>query len=327
MKASFPTARWAGAFRLNVVSAALLLAASGAHAVTMQVSDARVSQPGQQAEICVGLASEGQSVAGTQNELVWDGGCATLTEGSCQIRTAGKQLSTAFPPGTDFTLRAFVLALDNVDPIADGLLYCCNFISELSSTGTCVIRISNALAADPTGKPVQVRAQNGSIRFTGSGSAGAGGGPGGPAGGGPGGVVGGLVERPAGQPQVFEGGGPAVQPTPIVIEPQVGETPAEEEEEEETPIAEETPGATASVAPTTAAPTAAPTTAVPGTPTSKPATAPPTAAPALAPAAAAKDDGGWFSCQMTPNGRGSTSLMLIALAGMVALRFRRRSGR
>lgn len=315
----------------------LLLAASSAQAVTMGVTSATASQPGERVNVCVTLASGGQSVAGTQNDLAWDGNCATLTEGSCQVAAPRKQLNSAFPAGSSFTLRAFVLALDNLDPIPDGNLYCCSFISELSSAGSCPIRITNALAADPSGKAVQVSAQSGSIRFTGSGgdSGATGGGPGGPAAGpGGGGVVGGLVEQPGrgAEPQVYGGQEPSTPPTPIVIAP-AGEEPAAEEPGEGAGEVEEGAGelpeatASAQVQPTTAAPTAAPT-VVAGTPTSKPApTTKPTAAPTVAAAAQAekKDEGGgWFGCQMTAGGASAMPQILIAIVGLLALRLGRR---
>jgi MYXO-CTERM domain-containing protein len=320
----------AGALRLGLSLSFSMLAASSAAAVTMRVTDATASQPGERVTVCVTLDAAGQSIAGTQNDLVWDGECATLTKGSCQVAAPRKQLNDAFPAGSSFTMRAFVLALDNLEPIPSGNLYCCNFISELSSSGSCPIRITNALAADPSGKAVQVTAQGGSIRFTGAGSGGGGtgGGPGGPAAGpGGGGVVGGLVGRGPrdGAPQVFEGGGPGSPPTPIVIVP--GEqqpTPAEPAEEEEE-LTEGTPAATASAAATaaTAAPTVAPT-RVAGTPTAKP-TLPPTLPPTAAPTPAKKDDdGGWFSCQVTTGATSATPHALIAVLGLLALRWHRR---
>jgi MYXO-CTERM domain-containing protein len=324
----------AGAVRLGL-SVAVVLVAAAAQAVTMQVTDATATQPGQSVPVCVVLDAGGQQVAGTQNDLVWDGNCATLTKGSCQIMAPKKQLNDAFPSGSSFTMRAFVLALDNLDPIPSGNLYCCNFTSELSSSGSCPIRITNALAADPSGKAVQVTAQSGSIRFTGSSSGGGtGGGPGaapGVAGGG--GVVGGLVGQGGGggAPPVYQGGGQAVPPTPIVIVPSGQQPPAEQPREAEEPAAalNETPAATASVQPTTAAteaPTKAPTKPA-GTATAKP-TVKPTPPPTAAQEAAKKEDGGgWFSCQVTTGQSTATPHALIAVLGLLALRLRRRRRR
>jgi MYXO-CTERM domain-containing protein len=287
--------------------------------------------------VCVTLDSGGQQVAGTQNDLVWDGKCATLTKGSCQVAAPKKQLNDAFPPGASFTMRAFVLALDNLDPIPNGNLYCCNFISELSSSGSCPIRISNALGADPKGNPVQVSTIGGQIRYTGSGSGGTGGGGPGAAPGvaGGGGVVGGLVGQGGGggAPQVYQGGGPSTPPTPIVIEPSGQQPPpaAEQAPEAGEPEAalNETPQATASVQPTSAAteaPTKAPTKPA-GTPTAKP-TVKPTAPPAAAQEAAKKEDsGGWFSCQVTTGQSTALPHALLAVLGFLAVRLKRRKRR
>jgi hypothetical protein len=141
------------------------LVPSVSHAVTMRVSEAVVSKPGQRAPVCISLETDGQEVAGTQNDLSWDGDCATLTQGSCKVAAPGKELTSAFPPGSSFLIRAFVLAVDNLDPIRDGDLYCCNFISELTDAGFCPIRISNALGADSSGRAVQIQGEDGGIRF------------------------------------------------------------------------------------------------------------------------------------------------------------------
>lgn len=141
------------------------LVPSVSHAVTMRVSEAVVSKPGKRAKICISLETDGQEVAGTQNDFIWDGNCATLTAGSCKIAAPGKELSSGFPPGSSFLMRAFVLALDNIEPIRDGDLYCCNFISELTQTGFCPIRITDALGADTTGRAIQIAAEAGGIRF------------------------------------------------------------------------------------------------------------------------------------------------------------------
>ena len=47
-------------------------------AVTLRVTSATVQAPGDMGQICVQLETQGQLVAGTQNDLIWDGTCATL---------------------------------------------------------------------------------------------------------------------------------------------------------------------------------------------------------------------------------------------------------
>jgi hypothetical protein len=135
----------------------------------MRVSEAVVSKPGKRAKVCVSLETEGQEVAGTQNDLIWDGDCATLDLADCKVAAPRKQLSSAFPPGSSFLMRAFVLGLDNVEPIRDGNLYCCDFVSELAGAGFCPIRISSALGATPLGQAVPIQAESGGIRFDASG--------------------------------------------------------------------------------------------------------------------------------------------------------------
>jgi hypothetical protein len=132
--------------------------------VELRVGDATVSGPGETATVCVSLRSGGRRVAGTQNDLVWDGRCATLRENACSVRAAGKDLSSSFPPGQAFTQRTFVLALDNVDAIADGDLYCCDFIvEEIDAERCCPVSIQNALASDPAGRALSVRPFGGEI--------------------------------------------------------------------------------------------------------------------------------------------------------------------
>lgn len=102
--------------------------------------------------LCVGLDSAGEKVAGTQNDLIWDGGCANLKANSCAaVPDSKKPLHGNTPPNLPSTYRALVFALDNVDPIRDGKLYCCEF--ELTGQGDscCPVRFDRLGASDPTG--------------------------------------------------------------------------------------------------------------------------------------------------------------------------------
>lgn len=103
-------------------------------------------------KLCVGLDSGGQKVAGTQNDLIWDGGCASLKANSCAaVPDSKKPLHGNTPATLQNTYRALVFALDNVDPIRDGQLYCCEF--ELSGQGDacCPVRFDRLGASDPVG--------------------------------------------------------------------------------------------------------------------------------------------------------------------------------
>jgi hypothetical protein len=129
-----------------------------AQAVTLSAGSATVSQPGDRASVCVDMASEGRDVAGVQNDLVWDSGCATI-EGRCEANPShGKNLSTA-SPGRG-RVRAILLSFENVDPIPDSELYCCQFRVVTRTAGSCCsIAIENAITSDPKGQrlPTQVR--------------------------------------------------------------------------------------------------------------------------------------------------------------------------
>lgn len=122
-------------------------------AVTLRAGSATVSTPGDTADLCVALATDGEQVAGIQNDLVWDGSCATLvSESDCRINPAtGKTLYGIFPPHLDFAYRAVVLSLTDLDPIADGELYCCAFVVEAAPGTCCAVGITQAGAADPRG--------------------------------------------------------------------------------------------------------------------------------------------------------------------------------
>ena len=85
-------------------------------------------------QLCVGLDSAGAKVAGTQNDLVWDASCANLKASTCAaVPDSKKPLHGNTPANLQSTYRALVFALDNVDPIRDGKLYCCEF--ELKGGG------------------------------------------------------------------------------------------------------------------------------------------------------------------------------------------------
>ncbi len=203
--------------------------ATPAHGVTLRVVSANVKQAGETARVCVALESGGTAIAGTQNDLVWDGNCATLSEGACSSSGAhSKQVSTTMRGGPNSTLlSAIVISLSDTDAIGDAVLYCCNFRSELTQSGTtCPINVTNARGSTPDAKPVSITGVPGGITLSSSGSQGGGGGGGGGSVGGPltaaggaapggaaagggaaaaggGGVAGGLVQP---QSQVLQGG-------------------------------------------------------------------------------------------------------------------------
>lgn len=109
--------------------------------------------------VCVGLDSTGQKIAGTQNDLVWDGSCAALKANSCAaIPDAKKPLHGNTPPNLPNTYRALVFALDNVDPIRDGALYCCDF-EMTANPACCNIKFDRLGVSDPVGTALPVSGQ------------------------------------------------------------------------------------------------------------------------------------------------------------------------
>ena len=134
-------------------------AVPAAATVVLLATSVRVD-PGDAAEVCVSLDSGGARVAGTQNDLVWDGSCATLPDASaCEANGAtGKQLHGDLSHQQDFTYKALVLSLDNVKPIPDGELYCCRFQITDAQAACCPVRITGAAAADPSGGKLGVTA-------------------------------------------------------------------------------------------------------------------------------------------------------------------------
>ena len=160
------------AVRVRAAGVALLVALAAAAApaaVSMQLTSANVSNPGDAGRVCVMLSSGGAQVAGTQNDLIWDGNCASLPdESSCFVAGShGKQLSAATRCG-DFCLRAIILSLNDVNPIPDGPLYCCNFQSESDAGKCCTITMTNTAASDPDGKAISASGSAGRICTSGS---------------------------------------------------------------------------------------------------------------------------------------------------------------
>ncbi|MGH7786021.1 MAG: hypothetical protein ACRERC_04090, partial [Candidatus Binatia bacterium] len=147
------------------------LAQPASAAVSLSASSAQVSNPGDFGTICVSLATNGEKVAGTQNDLSWDGACATLDDSNCAAAGShGKQLSGKLIPQRDFVYRALVLSLTDVDPMADGPLYCCRFQAEAAPGQCCDIKMSNAQASDPEGGAIAALTNTAKLCVSNSGS-------------------------------------------------------------------------------------------------------------------------------------------------------------
>ncbi len=139
----------------------LIVAHPGFGAVSLDATSATVSASGDMADLCVVLNSGGAPVAGTQNDLVWDGTCATLaTPADCRINSAtGKTLTgTVSPSGADVAYRGLVLSFTDTEPLPDGQLYCCTFTVDSAPGSCCPVAVVNAAASDPSGGALFVSA-------------------------------------------------------------------------------------------------------------------------------------------------------------------------
>lgn len=122
-----------------------------------------VSGDGKLGQVCITLHGGGHQVVGTQNDLVWDRGCAELLEDTCQIDPlTGKTLfANLFD---DAQLRALVLDFFNTAPIDDGPLYCCTFALQSEEPGRCCsFQITNTGASDPLGLELPSQAVGGRL--------------------------------------------------------------------------------------------------------------------------------------------------------------------
>jgi hypothetical protein len=137
--------------RAAAAALALALCGSATRALGVALTLDAAKTDARSVKLCVGLDSAGQKVAGTQNDLIWDAGCANLKPNSCAaVPDSKKPLHGNTPPNLPNTYRALVFALDNVDPIRDGPLYCCEF--ELTSSDPCcAVRFDRLGASDPVG--------------------------------------------------------------------------------------------------------------------------------------------------------------------------------
>lgn len=180
------------------------LTAAPAAAIVMRLepTTATVGGAGDTARFCVELGGEGVTIAGTQNDIVWNGDCATLIR--CQASpAAGKPLSANIRPNSYFTLTAIMLSLGDLDPIPDGSLYCCDFRVETAEPGSCCpLSLQRARVSDPQARGADARTMGAQICVADSAPAGgAGARRGAP------GPVGGIVAGPGSQPETGAGAG------------------------------------------------------------------------------------------------------------------------
>ena len=101
----------------------------------------------------------------------------TLNDNGCAASGAhGKQVNTRIQNSADFRMRVLVLSLSDVDPIDDGVLYCCQVQGEAPSGSCCSISVVNTGASDSKGNAVGgVGGNTGRVCTQGGGGSGGGG--------------------------------------------------------------------------------------------------------------------------------------------------------
>lgn len=173
------------ALRVAAVAAGALLMAASAPAVEILVGE-NTGDPGTTVSVDVTLATDGEDVAGTQNDIQTSGdsgiSIAARTQGTRQVPdcTANAEIdkggtSFAFQPpncvpgDTCTGVRALVLSLSNVDPIPDGsVLYSCNIaIASSATAGDKTLSNLNFGSSDPSGNALVTTGVDGRVIVSG----------------------------------------------------------------------------------------------------------------------------------------------------------------
>ena len=168
------TKRWSGiALAAGVV---WVLAAGAAQAASIDIGSA-VGIPGDDVRVDVTLRTMGAAVLGTQNRIDFDRETpiAPRPTGNpdCAVNAAINKGATDFrfqPVGCDpavdcRSVRVFVLALDNLDPIPDtAVLYTCRIaIAADAAVGLHALHNAEALASAPGGEAVSTTGRDGAV--------------------------------------------------------------------------------------------------------------------------------------------------------------------
>ncbi len=165
----------AAAARVSHCTAAAPVGPRAAGVVTMVIGSAG-GDPGTQVPFSVSLDTGGLPVAGIQVDIAFSPSTPIAARANgrpdCTVNPSINKNGTAyaFQPsgcgGASCTgMRALVLALDNVDPIADGsLLFTCNVqIAPGAATGAYPLLGSNAGSSDPDGVAQAAASSSGAI--------------------------------------------------------------------------------------------------------------------------------------------------------------------
>ncbi len=146
--------------KMRALSGAVLLAlACATSAAAVDLTLERKSSDAGTARVCVGLDAKGVDVAGTQNDLRFDPTCATLDKAQCAASEHhSKTLHGSIPASDPTSFRSLVFALDNVDPMSEGEVYCCDFTVTGEGDGCCAVEMGRLGVSDPQGVALDVRA-------------------------------------------------------------------------------------------------------------------------------------------------------------------------
>jgi len=141
----------------GILCAAVLALATVGTAAAVDLKLERRAADAGKSRVCVTMDSKGVKVAGTQNDINFDTSCASLAQTDCVAsKHHGKPLHGSVPPNEPSTFRSLVFALDNVDPMADGEVYCCDFTVKGEGDGCCAVTMGRLGASDPEGVALDV---------------------------------------------------------------------------------------------------------------------------------------------------------------------------
>jgi YVTN family beta-propeller protein len=145
--------------------------------VAVEIGSATL-QAGSLGAIPVVLHTNGAAVVGVQNEIAFPTAAPITATASgkpqCAVNPAIAKPSTSFafvPPGCSYTqgectgVRALVVSIDDVNPIADGsVLYTCVIEASASApAGTFPLHASGVYASDPSGRLLPASAVDGKV--------------------------------------------------------------------------------------------------------------------------------------------------------------------
>jgi hypothetical protein len=172
------------ATKIAVLTAAtVLVLACDAQAANVIVGDA-TGNAGSTVDVSVTVATEGEMVAGTQNDIGFMPGAAIAARANgrpdCTVNPAIDKGATTFafqPPMCGMEgqpactgVRSLVLSFDNVTPIPDGsVLYTCKVNIAADATGTIPLVCTNPGASDPDGGALPADCVDGDVTVGGGG--------------------------------------------------------------------------------------------------------------------------------------------------------------